>query len=181
MSQSSRRRTVLTVAVAVASLASAGPAAAQAPTPPPPAPLPPTTVTVTGTGTVKPTPLNRRDNASIAKAVARAKTAAAPLAIADGRARATNVAALNGLRLGTLLAITEGPTGASPFFFVGPYGGQDGTFGPGRYCGTIRRVVFRTDSAGKRKPVRTRAIHTCRVPTQVSVSYGMTFATTPAG
>jgi hypothetical protein len=41
--------------------------------------------------------------------------------------------------------------------------------------------VFRTDSAGKRKPVRTRAIHTCRVPTQVSVSYGMTFATTPAG
>lgn len=176
MSHSSTCRTVL--AVAVASLACAGPAAGQAPAPPPP--LPPTTVTVTGTGTVKPTPADRKNNASIAKAVAEAKTAAAPLAIADGRARATSVAALNGLRLGTLLAITEGPTGGTPFFFVGAYGGQDGTFGPGRFCGTIRRVVFRTDSAGKRKRVRTRPIRTCRVPTRVSVSYGMTFSTTPA-
>ncbi len=178
MIQSSRRRTVL--AVAAASLACASPAAAQAPTSPPVAPLPPTTVTVTGTGTVKPTPADRKSNASIAKAVAAAKAAAAPLAIADGRARATNVAALNGLRLGTLLAITEGSTGPTPFFFGPYYGGQDGTFGPGRFCGTVRRSIFRTDSAGKRKRVRTRAIRTCRVPTQVSVSYGMTFSTTPA-
>lgn len=174
MSQSSRRRTVL--AVVVASLACASPAAAQAPAPPPP----PTTVTVTGTGTVKPTPANRKSNASIAKAVAQAKAAAAPLAIADGRARAANVAALNRLTLGTLLAITEGPTGPTPFFFIGPYGSQDGTFGPGKFCGTIRRVIFKRDSAGKRKRAGTRAIHTCRVPPQVAVSYGMTFATTPA-
>ena len=178
MTQSSRCRTVL--AAAAASLVCASPAAAQAPTPPPVAPLPPTTVTVTGTGTVKPTPADRKSNASIAKAVAAAKAAAAPKAIADGRLRATNVAALNGLRLGALLAITEGSTSGSPFFFIGPFGGQDGTFGPGRYCGTIRRSIFRTDSAGKRHRVRTRAIRTCRVPTQVSVSYGMTFSTTPA-
>lgn len=174
MSQSSRRRTVL--AVAVASLACASPAAAQAPAPP----LPPTTVTVTGTGTVKPTPANPKSNASIAKAVAQAKAAAAPLAIADGRARAANVAALNRLTPGTLLAITEGPTGPTPFYFIGPYGSQDGTFGPGKFCGTIRRVIFKRDSAGKRKRAGTRAIHTCRVPPQVAVSYGMTFATTPA-
>lgn len=176
MSQSSRRRTVL--AIAVASLACASPAAAQAPVPPPP--LPPTTVTVTGTGTVKPTPANRKDNASIAKAVAQAKTAAAPLAVADGRARAANVAALNRLTLGTLLAITEGPTGPTPFFFVGPYGSQDGTFGPGKFCGTIRRAIYKRDSAGKRKRAGSRAIRSCRVPAQVAVSYGMTFATTPA-
>lgn len=179
MPQSSRCRTVL--AVAVAAFACASPAAAQAPsTPPAVAPLPPTTVTVTGTGTVKPTPANRKSNASIAKAVAQAKAAAAPLAIADGRARAANVAALNRLTLGTLLAITEGPTGPTPFYFIGPYGSQEGTFGPGKFCGTIRRVIFKRDSAGKRKRAGTRAIHTCRVPPQVAVSYGMTFATTPA-
>jgi uncharacterized protein YggE len=176
MSQSSRRRTVL--AIAVASLACASPAAAQSSGVP--TPFPPTTVTVTGNGIVKPTPLNRKNNASIVKAVAAAKKAAAPLAIADGRARAANVAALNKLTLGTLLAITEGPSGPTPFFFIGPYGSQEGTFGPGRFCGTIRRVVFKTDSAGKRKRAGTRSIHTCRVPPQVAISYGMTFSTTPA-
>jgi len=177
MSQSSRCRTVL--AVAVVSLAWASPAGAQAPsTPPAVVALPPTTVTVTGTGTVKPTPADRKSNASIAKAVAAAKAAAAPLAIADGRARATKVAALNRLTLGTLLAITEGPP-SSPFFFVGVYA-QDGTFGPGKFCGTVRRSIFRTNSAGKRVRVRTRPIRTCRIPPQIQVSYGMTFSTTPA-
>lgn len=178
---SHRRRTVL--AAAVVSLACAGPATAQATSlpPPPPAPLPPTTVTVTGTGTVKPTPYNPKRNASIARAVDKAKAAVGPLAIADGTARAAKLAALNGLVLGKLLAITEGPSGpASPFYFVGPYGGQDGTFGPGRYCGTIRRPVFIRTKAGKLKRVRYRTINTCRVPPQVSISYGMTFSTTPA-
>ena len=176
MPQSRPRRIVL--AVALASLAGAGPAAAQAPVAPPP--LPPTTVTVTGTGIVKPAPRYRNSNASIAHAVAQAKRAAAPRAIADGRARAADIAALNGLTLGTLLAITEGPSGATPWYFVGPYGGEEGTFGPGRFCGTIRRTIFRTDRSGRRTPVRTRSIRTCRVPAQLAVSYGMTFSTTPA-
>lgn len=178
MSQTSRRRTVLAVGVAAASLACAGPAAAQAPGVP--APFAPTTVTVTGTGIVKPTPADRKSNASIAKAVAAAKAAAAPIAIADGRARAANVAALNKLTLGALLAITEGSSGPTPFFFIGPYGSQEGTFGPGRFCGTVRRVIFKRDKAGKRKRAGTRSTHTCRVPAQVAVSYGMTFSTTPA-
>ena len=176
MSQSSTCRTV--VAVAVASLACTSPAAAQAPVAPPP--LPPTTVTVTGTGTVTPSPLNRKNNASIAKAVSAAEQAAAPLAIANGRASPANVAARKERELGTLLANTEGASGPTPFFFVGPYGGQEGTFGPGKFCGTIRRVVFKTDSAGKRKRVGTRSMHTCRVPPQVAISYGMTFSMTPA-
>lgn len=181
MPQSSRIRSVL--AVVVASLAYASPAAAQAPTnaPPPPAPLPPTTVTVTGTGTVKPTPYNPKRNASIVRAVGKAKAAVGPLAIADGTVRAAKLAALNGLALGKLLAITEGPSGATPpFYFVGPYGGQEGTFGPGKYCGTIRRAIVTRTKAGKLKRVRYRTIRTCRVPPQVSISYGMTFSTTPA-
>lgn len=178
MSHSSRRRTVL--AVTATSLVCASPAAAQAPVaPPPPAQLPPTTVTVTGTGTVVPKPLNRKSSASIAAAVAKARAAAAPLAVADGTARATRLATLNGLTLGKLLAITEGTPNQTPFIIVGPYGGQEGTFGPGKYCGTIRRTIFKTDRSGKRKRVGTRSTHTCRVPASVSVSYGMTFSTTP--
>lgn len=168
------RRTRVAGAVVIASLACAAPATAQAP----PAQLPPTTVTVTGTGTVKPTPLNRKNNASIAKAVRDAKTAATPLAIADGRARAANLAGLSGMTLGQLLAITEG--GSSPVGFFGPFYGQEGTFGPGRFCGNIRRPIYRRTADGKRTRVRWRTTRTCRVPPQVTASLGMTFVTTPA-
>lgn len=158
----------------VATLACAGPAAAQAP----PAPLPPHSVTVTGTGVVKPTPQNRRSNASIAEAVRAARAAATPLAIADGRARAANLATLSGMVLGQLVAVSEGP-GGSPFGFFGPFG-QEGTFGPGKFCGTVRRPIYRRNAAGRRTRVGWRSRRTCRVPPQVTASLGMTFATTPA-
>ncbi len=162
-------------AVFVAALACALPTAAQAQTPAPPAP---TTVTVTGTATVKPTPLNRKSSPSIAKAVRDAKLAATPLALADGRVRAANLATQAGFGLGALLAITEGS--ASPYpFAIGPSYGQEGTFGPGRFCGTIRQPIFRRTANGGRKLVRTRTRHTCRVPAQVVTSLEMTFATTP--
>ena len=163
-------------AVVIASAACAAPAAAQTPAPPPP--LPPTTVTVTGTGTVKPTPLNRKNEASIAKSIRDAKAAATPLAIADGRVRAARLATQAGLVIGPLLAITEGASGpAFPFF--SPYG-QEGTFGPGKFCGTVRTPIFRKTASGKRKRVGSRARFTCRVPPEVTASLAMTFATTPA-
>jgi len=161
-------------AVVIASLACATPAAAQAP----PAPPPLTTVTVSGSGIVKPTPLNRKSNASIAKAVRDAKAAATPLAIADGRARAANLATQTGMVLGQLIAVTEG--GSAPFGFFGPFYGQEGTFGPGKFCGTVRTPIYRKAADGKRKRVGFRTRHTCRVPPQVSASLGMTFATTAA-
>lgn len=167
------RRTRATAAVVIASLACAAPAVAQAP-----APAPHTSIAVNATGTVKPTPVNRRSNASIAKAVRDAKAAATPLAIADGRARAANLAALSGMVLGQLLTIVEG--GASPTGFFGPYYGQEGTFGPGRFCGTLRRPITRRTSDGKRRRVGVRAVHTCRVPAQVTTNLAMTFATSPA-
>jgi hypothetical protein len=157
-------------AAVLLSLACAAPAAAQAP-------APPNTITVTGTGVVTPAPQDRKSNASIAKAVEDAEAAATPLAIADGRARAADLARVAGMTLGPLVAISEGA--ASPFGFYGPVYGQQGTFGPGKFCGTVRTPIFRRTPSGARKLVRTRARHTCRVPPQVTESLGMTFAAAP--
>ncbi|HEV2777566.1 MAG TPA: hypothetical protein VGV90_18395 [Solirubrobacteraceae bacterium] len=175
MSQRSSTRAGIAVVAVSLACACTAPAVAQAQVPAPP---PPTTISVTGTGTVKPTPLNRRSNASIAKAVRDAKAAATPLALADGRARAAILAAQTGLGLGALLGITEGSASAFPFF--GPSYGQEGTFGPGRFCGTIRVPIFRRTANGGRRVVRFRSRHGCRVPAQVVTSLGMSFSTTPA-
>jgi uncharacterized protein YggE len=160
------------VIASAACAACAAPAAAQTP-----APLPPTTITVTGTGTVKPSPLNRKSQASIAKSIRDAKAAATPLAIADGRTRAATLGAHTGLVIGQLLAITEGSGSTFPYF--SPFG-QEGTFGPGKFCGIIRTPVFRRTADGKRKRVGVRSRRGCRVPSQVSTSLAMTFSTTPA-
>jgi len=56
---------------------------------------------------------------------------------------------------------------------VSPYGpfGFYGTFGPDRFCGTVRTAVIRTDkTTGKRKRVGFRTHHTCRVPSTVTSS-----------
>jgi uncharacterized protein YggE len=157
-------------AAVLVTLVCAAPAAAQAP-------APPNTITVTGTGSVKPSPQDRKSNASIAKAVEAAEAAATPLAIADGRGRAASLASLAGMTLGPLIAISEGVP--SPFGFYGPVYGQQGTFGPGKFCGTVRTPIFRRTPSGGRKLVRTRTRHTCRIPPQVTESLGMTFAAVP--
>lgn len=133
------------------------------------------TITVAGTAQVAPKPLNRNSNASIAKAVKRARTAATPLALANGQARATELASLAGLKVGRLLAITEG-FGAAPF---GVYAfGQDGTFGNGQYCGTVRRSRVVTKNGKKQRVVTSSRI--CRVPQQVIATLTLTYSTGPA-
>lgn len=168
------RRTRAGLVVAFASLACAAPAGAQV-TPAAPAPH---TITVTGTGTVKPTPADRNSNASIAAAVEAAENAATPLAIRDGQTRAQNLANLSGMTLGALLAIAEGQ--AFPYGPFGPFG-QSGTFGPNRFCGTIRRPIYVKTKQGKRKRVGFRTRRACRVPAHVSTSLTMTFRASPAG
>ena len=159
-------------ALTVAAAAVATPAAAQAPVAPSPQPH---TITVTGRAQVKPEPGNPRNNASITKAVRDARSEAVPLAIANGRARAAELSRLSGLALGALVAIAEAGPGA-PFFF-GPYGGEDGTFGPGQYCGTVRRPIFRVDAQGRRRVVRRVSRRQCRVPRFVSANLSMVFST----
>jgi uncharacterized protein YggE len=161
----------LGVLAAAAFLTCSASAGAQSPAPPA---LTPNTITVTGTGEVKPTPADAKRNESIAAAVEEAKAAATPRALADGLARATRLAQLAGMKLGSLLAIAEGAS--APFGFYGPYG-QEGTFGPGRFCGTIRSSTLVKTKSGKRKRiVRTR--RGCRVPREVSQTLTMTFAAT---
>jgi hypothetical protein len=115
-------------------------------------------------------------NESIAAAVEAAEAAASPRALADGVARAARLAQLSGMKLGSLLAIAEGAP--SPFGFYGPYG-QEGTFGPGRFCGTIRSSTLVKTKSGKRKRI-THTRQGCRVPREVAQSLTMTFAATAA-
>jgi uncharacterized protein YggE len=189
MSRSHRtRRAAGAVALACAAVAvAASPATANSLPPPEPGPAPAApqtaapapaahTLTVTGTAQVKPKPRNAKNNESIKGAVAKARRAAVPLALADGRGRALNLARLTGRVLGELASITAA-SGAGGPFFIGPYYGEDGTFGPGRYCGTVRSAIFRTDASGKRRVVGTRARRRCRVPQYVTANLTMTFST----
>ena len=134
----------------------------------------PHTITVNGSARVAPTPSNRNSNTSIKAAVAQARAKAVPLAIANGRARAATLSQLAGIPLGALIAIAEAP--ALPFIFPGPYG-EDGSFGPGEYCGTVRTRIFRRDAQGRRRAVGTRTRRLCRIPSHVSSELTMVFST----
>jgi len=162
-----RLATTLSWALAAA-VASAAPAAAQTPSPAP------NTITVTGTAQVKPEPVDAKSNESIKQAVATARRRAVPLAINNGRGRAATLSQLAGIPLGKLIAIAEGP--ASPFGPFGPFG-EEGTFGPGLYCGTVRSRIFKTDSQGRRRAVGTRSRKQCRVPRSVTANLTMVFST----
>src|SRR3954470_5959659 len=78
------------------------------------------TVTVIGTANVKVVPGNPENNASIKAAVERAHNAGVPLALADAREEATELAGLSGLTLGDIESISDA--------IGGPYG-------PGYYGG----------------------------------------------
>jgi uncharacterized protein YggE len=167
-------RTRAALAITATVLTCAAPAAAQTATQPS---LAPDTLTVTGTAAVKPTPVNRNSNASIIAAIEKAEDAVTPRALADGRDRAAKLAGLSGMTLGALLAVAEtSPSPYGPFF--GPFS-QSGSFGPGDYCGTVRRPVYRRTKQGTRKRVGWRSRRVCRIPAQVSTSLTMTFAATP--
>lgn len=167
------RIAVVFACAAVATPVAAVPAAARAPVSPPPAPH---TLTVVGSAQVKPAPRNPRSNASIKKAVADAQREAIPLALANGRGRAAQLSQLAGLVIGEMIAIAATPAPAPPFF--GPFGGEEGSFGPGKYCGTVRRPIFRKDAQGRRRVVGTRSRRQCRVPPFVSANLTMVFSTT---
>lgn len=164
MSWSRRHRLVASVAVSVLSASSA-----QAQTP-----APERTVAAQGLASVKVVaPKDRKHEAPIRAAVEAAEAKALPRAMAAAREKATELARLSGLTLGSIISISDAQT--SPY---GPFGFY-GTFGPDRFCGTVRTAVFRTDkTTGKRKRVGFRTRHTCRVPSTVTSSLTVTFSAT---
>ena len=127
-----------------------------------------------GTGQVVPTRVPQ-SSASIAAAVEAARRAALPRAIGNGRGRAAALASVSGLTLGPLLAIAETASLSNVFPYPSPYG-ENGTFGPGRYCGTIRRSTYTRDAAGNRKRTGSRSVRSCRIPREVTKTVTMTFA-----
>jgi uncharacterized protein DUF541 len=131
------------------------------------------TVAATGVASVKvKAPSDRSHEAPIRAAVEAAEAKALPRALADARAKAADLAKLSGLTLGGIESISD--TAASPY---GPFGFY-GTFGPDRFCGTIRTAVFKRGKDGKRHRVGSRTRHTCRVPPTVTSTLTVTFAAT---
>jgi hypothetical protein len=165
MSRSRRHCLVASMAICVLSASSAQ---AQSP-------APERTVAAQGVASVKVVaPKDRKHEAPIRAAVEAAEAKALPRAIASARENATELARLAGLALGPIVSISDAQT--SPY---GPFFGFYGTFGPDRFCGTVRTTVFRTDkTTGKRKRVGTRSRHTCRVPSTVNKSVTVTFSAT---
>ena len=136
-------------------------------------PAPDRTIQATGvaSGKVK-APSDRTHEAPIRAAVEAAEEKALPRAFAEARSKATDLARLSGLTLGAIVAVSDAQT--SPY---GPFGFY-GTFGPDRFCGTIRTPVFKRGKDGKRHRVGSRTRHTCRVPPTVTSSVSVTFAAT---
>ena len=116
-------------------------------------------------------PKDRTHEGPIHAAVEAAEAKALPRALSAAREKATTLARLSGLTLGAIISVSDAQV--SPY---GPFGFY-GTFGPDRFCGTVRTAIIRTDkTTGKRKRVGFRTHHTCRVPSTVTSSLTVTFA-----
>lgn len=161
------RHVVLTTALLAVALVAPAAATAQAPAPGP------GTVIAIGTSSVTPKPADPSNNESIAAAVREAREAAIPRAVSDARNRATLLAAAGGLKLGALIGVADV---LSFPFFGSPYG-QDGTFGPGRFCGLVPQFRTTRTSGGRTRRRIVGQKRRCRVPMQVTATETVTFAT----
>jgi hypothetical protein len=135
-------------------------------------PGPDRTIEATGVASVKvKAPSDRTHEAPIRAAVEAAEEKALPRAVAEARSKVTELAKLSGMTLGAIVSISDsGSSPYGPFFY--------GTFGPDRFCGTIRTPIFKRGKDGKRHRVATRTRHTCRVPPTVTSTVTVTFAAT---
>ena len=135
-------------------------------------PAPGRTAEAAGVASVKvKAPSDRTHEAPIRAAVEAAEEKALPRALADARSKAADLARLSGLTLGAIVSISDTATSVyGPFFY--------GTFGPDRFCGTIRTAIVKRGKDGKRHRVGTRTRHACRVPPTVTSTLSVTFAAT---
>ena len=153
-----RRMWGAAVAALVGTMAFAAPATAE-------------TVTALGNAVVQVKPSNPTSNESIKQAIDEARATVLPLALADARVRAQQLADSSGLALGDVEAIEEYQ---DPRFGEYGAGGTSGTFAPGEFCGTIVRTVRRRTSSGKlvRRRVKQRR---CFFPDYLSASVEVTY------
>jgi hypothetical protein len=131
------------------------------------------TVTALGTAEVDVVAPLKKNSVTIKAAVDAARKKAGPKALAVATDRAATLAAASGMTLGALTAVAEQPP--TPFFYNGY--GADGTFGPGKYCGTIRRPVY-SKKGGRFHVVKFHTSYGCRIPHEVTASVSATFDAT---
>jgi hypothetical protein len=113
-------------------------------------------------------PRDRRSSPSIARALLGARAAATPAALASARRAATATARAAGLALGSLFSVAEVRRSFEDL--------SVGSFGPGRYCGFVRRPIFRRDPAtGRRRVVRRVRARRCFFDRRVAVGLRVTF------
>jgi uncharacterized protein YggE len=125
------------------------------------------TITATGTAQKRVVPKDRKSNASIAAAVEKAHRASIAGALKEAHEYAELYAKAVGMKLGSVISVSDAQNG----FFYGP--GTIGPFGPGRFCGTITRVVGRPVKGQKPKLKR---VHRCFVPSFASATLTVTYA-----
>lgn len=133
------------------------------------------TLVAVGTGTIKVEPKDRNDNASIVAAVKAADRKALPAALSDAKTQATALAAAAGVTLGPLLSLSNSPTQTGGIFYGGYYP-VTGSFGPNKYCGTIRTRSTTIGRDGKRHLGKLKTRRVCRVPSVVQHSVQLTYA-----
>jgi hypothetical protein len=130
-------------------------------------------IVASGSATARVRP-ERETNPMIRAALRRAQLEADPIALEAARRNAAGAARAAGLRPGSLFAVAEEPR--PPF-------SQDiasGTYGPGQFCGTIRRRrVSRDPVTGERRLVLGPRVRRCYVP-GVSSVLRVTLAARPA-
>jgi hypothetical protein len=111
----------------------------------------------------------RKTSPSIRRSLRAARLAATPGAAEAARANAESAARAGGLQLGPLFSVVE-PTNV--------YGYEPllGAFGPGRFCGIVRRVRIRFDpETGTRRVVRRIRTRRCFSPRNASVRLEVTY------
>jgi hypothetical protein len=116
-------------------------------------------------------PKNPHNNASIKAAYDRARKASIGGAFREAHEYATSYAQLAGLTLGAIVSVSDAQNGG----FYGPGTGFFGPFGPGRFCGTVRRPTFKFVNC-RRKLIGVKKVHHCFVPRFASVTLTVTYS-----
>jgi uncharacterized protein DUF541 len=125
---------------------------------------------ITGTGTgSSPVEVARMTSPAIRSSLRAARLAATPGAAEAARANAEAAAGAAGVPLGPLFSVVE------PSNLYG-YEPLLGAFGPGRFCGIVRRVIVRRDpETGDRRVVGRRRTRRCYKPSSATVRIEATY------
>ena len=125
-------------------------------------------ITGTGAGTAA-VDAPRKTSPSIRRSLRAARLAATPGAADAARANAQSAATAGGLQLGPLFSVVEPSNvyGYEPLL---------GAFGPGQFCGIVRRVRVRFDpETGTRRVVRRIRTRRCFAPRLTGVRLEVTY------